>query len=225
MKLLTFLGVADYQETCYTWNGEECRTPFSPVASCAFLKPDDVMVFLTEDAQQKVYPNFLLELDRKVPEKVKTSALPVPLGKDEQELWSIFDKISGCVQPGEEVAFDITNGLRHFPLVGLLAAAFLQSGLGVKLQAVLYGAFDVGRQVSPGRTPMFDLSPMLALLEWAAAADRFNRTGDSRYLASLVNSQRKNLAMAAQGDVRLLGRRMPCPVSPNRLLRYPNHCT
>ena len=103
------------------------------------------------------------------------------------------------------MAFDITHGLRLFPLVGLLAAAFLRSGLSVDLQAVLYGAFDVrDRGVTPNRTPMFDLSPMLALLEWSTAADRFNRTGDSRYLASLVSAQRKQLALLARGDPRLL---------------------
>jgi len=45
---------------------------------------------------------------------------------------------------------------------------------------------------------MFDLTPMLSLLEWAAAADRFNRTGDARYFASLLKQQQKKLALQAQ---------------------------
>ena len=36
--------------------------------------------------------------------------------------------------------------------------------------------------------------------------DRFNRTGDSRYLASLVKAQRKSMALTAVGD--LSGRRV-----------------
>lgn len=202
MKLLTFLGVAKYDLTCYCWQGQECQTKFSTVASSVFLEPDEVIVFLTEDAQQKIYPDFFAELSSRA--KAVVTPMPVPIGKDDLELWEIFGRVSGCVEPGEEVAFDVTNGLRSFPLIGLLVAAFLRSGLDVNLKAVLYGAFDVGRQVSPGRTPVFDLSPMLALLEWSAAADRFNRTGDSRYLASLVGQQRKKLALAAQGDKQML---------------------
>lgn len=51
---------------------------------------------------------------------------------------------------------------------------------------------------------MFDLTPLLSLLEWSVAADRFNRTGDARYLASLAKNARKELAMQAGGDHALL---------------------
>jgi len=196
MKLLTFLGIANYRETLYKWEGRGYRSRFSPLASCAFLEPEEIIVFLTADAERDIFPEFA----REVPESVRVRPVPVPLGADEAELWHIFDLVAGCVSPGEEVAFDITNGLRSFPLLGLLAAAFLRSGLDVRLKAVLYGAFDVGRVLGNGETPMFDLTPMLALLEWSAAADRFNRTGDSRYLASLIAAQRNSLGKAAQGD-------------------------
>lgn len=196
MKLLTFLGVAKYQTTLYTWQGQEYESCFAPAASCAFLNPDTLIVFLTEDAREKIYPQF----QEAIPAGVEIQPVPVPLGKDEAELWQIFYQVSTSVLPEEEAAFDITHGLRSFPLLGLLAAAFLRSGLDVHLKAVLYGAYDVGRVVSPGVTPMFDLTPMLALLEWSSAADRFNRTGDARFLASLINAQRKGLAAQADGD-------------------------
>jgi len=200
MKLLTFLGRGKYSSTTYYWNELEHTTSFAPAASWHFLHPDQIIVFLTEDARQDVYSEFL----KSFPADVNVQPVAVPLGSDTQELWQIFDQVSSSVQPGDEVAFDITHGLRSFPLVGLLAAAFLRSGLDVHLRAVLYGAYDVGQAVSPGRTPMFDLSPMLAMLEWSAAADRFNRTGDARDLASLVNDQRKNLASTAGKDHQLL---------------------
>ena len=200
MKLLTFLGVANYSETVYAWQNRECKTRFAPVASHAFLSPDEIIVFLTDDAKEKIYA----ELKAEFPAGVNIRDVPIPLGKDENELWEIFDRVSTAVQPGEEVAFDITHGLRHFPMVGLLAAAFLRSGLDVKIKAILYGAFDVGRVVSPGATPMYDLTPMLTLLEWSSAADRFNRTGDARYLADLITQQRKNMAAAAGKDAELL---------------------
>lgn len=196
MKLLTFLGVSNYQETVYTWREQEYKSRFAPAASCHFLKPEKIIVFLTEDAEQQIFPDFQAAL----PPGLGVQPVPVPLGQDETELWQIFNQISSSVQPGEQVAFDITHGLRSFPLIGLMAAAFLRSGLNIELCAVLYGAYDVGALTSEGRTPMFDLTGMITLLEWSSAADRFTRTGDSRYLASLVKSQRKNMALAAGDD-------------------------
>lgn len=197
MKLLTFLGVGKYEETMYEWQGQKCLTPFSPVATCHFLNPDSVTVFLTEEAEQNVYDRFKSQL----PAHVQLFPVAVPMGKNETELWSIFASVSQVVKPGDEVAFDITNGLRSFPLIGLLVSAFLKFGLDVKLKGVLYGAFDVrDKNVTPNVTPMFDLTPMLMMLEWSAAADRFNRTGDSRYLASLLKQEKNILANAAQKD-------------------------
>jgi len=197
MRLLTFLGVGNYQPTAYAWQGREHVSAYAPVASCRFLGPDCLTVFLTEEARQEIFDAFLADL----PPGLTVQALSIPLGQNEAELWQIFDQVSGAVAPGEEVAFDITHGLRSFPLVGLLVAAFLRSGLHTPLRAVMYGAYDVrDRSVTPNRTPMFDLTPMLSLLEWAAAADRFNRTGDARYMASLLKQQQKKLALAAGAD-------------------------
>ncbi len=201
MKLLTFLGVQKYNLTTYVWGDQQFVTCFSPVAACHFLKPESLIVFLTEEAEEKVFPDLRTDL----PGGLEIQPVPVSLGKDEAELWQIFDRVSSTVSPGEEVAFDITYGLRSFPLIGLLAAAFLRAGLGVSLKAVLYSAWDVRDQSSnPPRTPVFDLSPMLALLEWAGAAERFNRSGDASQLSALLDDQRKHLALSSQGDHNLL---------------------
>lgn len=200
MKLLTFLGVGKYEKTVYVWNQQEQLTRFSTAASCAFLKPTDLMVFLTEEAQESHFAELQTEIDP----AIKIQAIPVPQGRNTQELWQIFDQVSRAVEPGEEVAFDITNGLRSFPLIGLLVAAFLQNGLDVKLNAVLYGAFDVrDKTVEPNRSQMFDLSPMLELLQWSAAADRFNRTGDARFLASLISEERNRMGKQVGGNQEL----------------------
>ncbi len=201
MHLLTFFGVANYRETTYTFQGQEVTSRFAPAAACRFLQADKVTIFLTEEAAQS---ELFTDLKHSFPPGIVPNTVPVPLGKNEQELWQVFDQLCRSVDPTDEMALDITHGLRSFPLLGLLAAAFLKLGLNIRLKAVLYGAYDVGVQVSPGKTPVFDLSPMLTLLEWSAAADRFNRTGDSRYLAALVLEQRKILALNTGGSHELL---------------------
>lgn len=201
MKLLTFLGLGKYEPTIYLWDGQECQSRFAPIASCRFLQADEIIVFLTEKVQIEIFPDFTGE----VPAGVRLTAVPIPLGRSEQELWQIFDAVRCQVQPGEQVAFDVTHGMRSSPILSILAAAFLQSAFDVKLKAVFYGAYvDHSENGEITRTPIFDLSPLIKLLEWAAAADRFNRTGDSRYLASLIRAQKKELAMAAGKDRAML---------------------
>ncbi len=193
MKLLTFLGTGAYDETEYCWNGQPVISRFAPVASCKFISANQAVIFATSEAEL-AHGNSLREL-LAIPVKF----IPIPKGETESELWDIFNKIAKNVEPGEEVAFDVTHGLRSFPLIGLLTAAFLRVGMNVTLKAVFYGAYDArDKRLTPHRTPMFDLTPMLSLLEWAAAADRFNRTGDARYFASLLKQQQKMLALQAQ---------------------------
>jgi len=192
MKLLTFLGTGRYHETTYLWNEQEYTAWYAPAAGVAFLKPEQLVVFLTKEAEEEVFPKFRSAL----PENLKVLPRHVPLGRTEAELWDIFSALLQVVEPGDEIAFDITHGLRSFPFVALLVAAYMRAVMNVHIQAVLYGAFEVrDTSVTPNRAPMFDLSPMLALLEWAAATDRFNRTGDARYLSSLLRGQQKNLAL------------------------------
>ncbi len=202
MKLLTFLGTGKYSSTVYTWQGKEHECCYAPVATVQFLAPEQLIVFLTEDAQEKAFSGLKDALPN-------TNILPVPIpqGKDEIELWEIFSVINHHVQDGDQVAFDVTHGLRSSPVLALLAAAFMRSGRNVDVRHVLYGAYDVRDQsVTPHRTPMFDLSPMLKLLEWADAADRFTRTGDARYLASLVKEQKKPLAETSPEQAGSLGK-------------------
>jgi len=199
MKLITFLGTGTYNKTKYVLDGKPpVRACYAPVASCRFVQADNVVVFATEEAEQ-AHAQALKKALRLPNEKVLF--VPVPKGQKDDELWAIFSRVAENVNPQEELAFDVTHGLRSFPLVGLLAAAFLRVGFGIQLKAVYYGAFDVRDQsVTPPRTPMFDLTPMLTLLEWAAASDRFNRTGDSRYFASLLREEQKRLALQAQKE-------------------------
>jgi CRISPR-associated DxTHG motif protein len=193
MKLLTFLGTGRYDETNYTWQEQGKIARYAPAASSQFIQATQAIVFATREAEEAHGQALRASL------AIPITFVPVPKGETESELWQIFSKVSANVQNGEKIAFDVTHGLRSFPLIGLLAAAFLRAGLEVELKAVFYGAFDVRDQsVTPHCTPMFDLTPMLALLEWAVAADRFNRTGDARYFAALLRDQQKNLALQAQ---------------------------
>lgn len=198
MKLLTFLGDGTYSQTTYVLGTYECQAKFAPVASAAHLKADSVTVFLTEEAEQSRFATLRADLEAVRP-GIEIVPISIQHGRNETELWQIFSQIQAAVGLDKEVAFDITHGLRSSPLLGLLAAAFLRSSGTIQLRGVFYGAYDV-RDKENNRTPIFDLTSMIVLLDWSAAADRFVRTGDARFLASLVVERRKELALDAQND-------------------------
>lgn len=194
MQLLAFLGlIRGYQPVYYVFKEQRCLTRFSTVAACHFLQPDELVVFLTDQVKEETFPEF----KKALPPNIPIRPVDIPIGENETQLWGLFSSITQQVQPGSPVAFDITNGLRLFPVMGLLAAAYLQASRSISLQAVLYGAFDVGKD---GTVPMFDLSPMVSLFDWTLAAERFTQFGDSEQLAKMLSSEKTNLAKAADGD-------------------------
>lgn len=82
---------------------------------------------------------------------------------------------------------DITHALRSLPLLALLSVAFLRSARSVNVRHLLYGAFEA-RDKKTGLTPVFDLTPFLALLDWVTATDQFIRTGNGQALTALLPS-------------------------------------
>ncbi len=190
--VLAFLGARKLQETTYAWQEQRYKASFTPLATTSFLKPARVSVFLTKEARESTFPEFR-ELFQDAFPRIALNPVNIPSGKSDEELWALFSAIADTIldAPEKHIVFDITHGFRSLPVLALLAAAYAQSAFGVHIKAVLYGALDA----TTGKvTPMFDLSPMLALLEWAAATDRFNRTGDARYLSSLLRGPQKALA-------------------------------
>lgn len=179
MQLLTFLGTGRYSKTCYTWQEREKETAYIAEALCEFFKPESVRVFVTPEAQEmhgEQLKGCLKELD--------VEFVPIPSGKSETEIWEIFELVVNAVEPGSEVIFDITLGLRSIPLLVLLVSAFLQKARNVQIKGVYYGAFEVNRD----RPPIFDMTPAIKLLDWLTATDKFLATGSSLELGQLLST-------------------------------------
>ena len=184
MELLTFLGTGNYKTTCYTWQNQTKETPYVAEALSEFLQPEAVKVFVTEEAKEMHWESFCNCLTP----YVSPSAISIPSGKSEAEIWEIFEAVVNAVERNSEISFDITHAFRSLPMLVLLAGAFLQKAYDVTIQGVYYGAFEVDR----AQPPIFDLTPALTLLDWLTATDKFLTTGSSVELGQQLATVQKD---------------------------------
>jgi CRISPR-associated DxTHG motif protein len=179
MKLIAFLGTGEYKCATYRWNDHTYETSFVQEAFVHWLKPEATCVLLTEKARARHWN----DLSQRLQGHTQIVEVDIPDGKSEAELWRIFEKISDAVCEGDQIAFDITHSFRSLPVIALLTIAYLKQVKGVKVQYVLYGAYEA---LDNQGAPVFDLTPFADLLDWLAAAKMFMATGDSSELGQLI---------------------------------------
>ncbi len=180
MKAISFLGITNYQETTYCY-GRRCHTTrfFSTALPAFFDDLEQVLLFVTPTVER--HDNYQ-EVSQSLGDLLQE--VRIPEGHSEAELWEIFDALTSAVGEGKEVVFDITNSYRSLPFLVFLAAAYLRSARRVNVAGVLYGAFEA--KDAHNRSPVFDLSPFVGLLDWLTATNQFIHTGDARFLAHLL---------------------------------------
>ncbi len=182
MKIISFLGTGDYSETTYVFGEQEHNTSLFPVALYEFFQPtaNELLVCVTDEAEEKHFSSLCNELRGKIQPK----AIKIPIGRNPSELWTIFDELAKNVEHDDSVVFDITHALRSIPVLVFIAIAYLRSAKNVRIEAIINGAFELRDGT---KTPVFDLSPFIKVLDWTIAADRFLKTGDE---SNLVNELR-----------------------------------
>ena len=50
----------------------------------------------------------------------EVSGIDIPMGKNEEEIWQVFDIVYGVLQEDDEVYFDLTHGFRYLPMLVLV---------------------------------------------------------------------------------------------------------
>ncbi len=179
MKILSFLGPTNYSFTKYQYGDTVVPTRFFAEALPRFFpETEKILVFVTPTVKRH---DNLEELQSRLGDLLEP--VDIPESHTEDALWRIFDALVGNVEEGERVVFDITNSFRSLPFLVFIAAAFLRSARNVKVEAVVYGAFEA-KDKETNVSPVFDLTPFVSLFDWLAATNEFVYTGNARYLAS-----------------------------------------
>lgn len=181
LLLVTVLGTGHYCPVVYEWqDGRAVRryeTDLFPLALVDWLQPDSVLVLLTpEAATSQHWERLQTELGPRV------SAVAIPSGRTESELWELFSALESAVPEGVELVLDVTHGFRSLPLFAAVAALLLRRLRGVHLRAILYGAYEA-RDKERNVAPVFDLTTLVDLADWLSGIEAFERSGDGRLLA------------------------------------------
>jgi len=158
-KAISFLGTANYAMTSYILNDKSFRTNLFPEALNSFFNPDELLVFLTKDAEAK----YLADLASRLNGKTTLRPISIPDGKDEAEIWGIFETLTQNVNEGDSIVFDITHAFRSIPFLAMIAVSYLRAAKGIELNAIVYGAYDARID---DKSPVFNLTPFVTLLDW-----------------------------------------------------------
>ena len=179
-KIITFLGTSA-KDTAYEYHGKTYEGNLFQIALRKFLPFDEMVVFVTPEAKTITYPYLEALSDPRI------RSVDIRKGTTSEGLWLIFDQLVENVDEGDTVIFDITHGLRSIFFLTFLAAAYLRSAKNnVEIDAILYGAYDLGQPGKPA--PVIDLTEFVSLLDWLTATERFTQTGDGRPLAALLRA-------------------------------------
>lgn len=181
-KILTFLGKYP-KETKYEYKGNVFTGRVFAEALYQFEQFDEMLVFVTADARETSF-SVLADLNDK-----RIKPVDIPVGATPDEMWHIFEIITGSVEPKDTLVFDITHGLRSIPFFVFIVAAFLKSAKQVNIEAVYYGAFELQND-NDGLSPVVDLSEFVSLLDWLNASEQFIRSGNAVALANLIRQSK-----------------------------------
>jgi CRISPR-associated Csx2 family protein len=203
LKAISFLGKGKYETVTYCWQGRECQTHLFPEALARIFEPEKVLVFVTPSArdyrppkgercaccgqilsepkEEKTYCDVLRE---RLGDQVEF--VEIPEGRSEQELWEIFDRVASVVSEGETILLDITHAFRSIPMVVFAIAAYLRRTKSVTIERIVYGAFEA--RDGNNRAPIFDLTPLLDLLDWLSGAEIFLQRSDATLLAERLRT-------------------------------------
>lgn len=203
---ISVLGTGLYESGIYT-KGEfkSTETRFIQQATIELLgcketwtEDDKICILLTEQARKLNWDvtvrkarctgeeipyeglkNILEKMD------LKPTLLDVPIsdGKDEKEMWDIFQTVFNLLQEDDELYFDLTHSFRYLPMLILVLGNYAKFLKNVQIAHISYGNYEARNE---NGSPIVNLLPLTALQDWTFAAANFIHNGQSEELVQLT---------------------------------------
>ena len=208
---LSILGAAFYEKCSYQKDDfKSSETLFVQKSLLEYLcqkenwgnENDEVLIFLTNLARQNNWNHDIKmrvspKLQQEVPyvglEKclqdmaLSYHSVSISDGKDNEQMWEIFEVIYGQLQDGDELYLDITNSFRYLPMLLVILVNYAKMLKHVKVKAIYYGNYEA-RNKELNVAPIMDLLPLSVLQDWTAAASDYLNYGQVQKLFNLTES-------------------------------------
>lgn len=216
---ISVLGTGLYESGIYT-KGEfkSTETRFIQQATIELLgcketwtEDDKICILLTEQAR-KLNWDVTVRENRSTKEKIpyeglknilekmdlKPTLLDVPIsdGKDEKEMWDIFQTVFNLLQEDDELYFDLTHSFRYLPMLILVLGNYAKFLKNVQIAHISYGNYEARNE---NGSPIVNLLPLTALQDWTFAAANFIHNGQSEELVQLTKNAIKPILKATLG--------------------------
>lgn len=204
---ISVLGTSIYGKCKYvSENFKSSNTRFIQQATLEWLnaklwdKDDKAFIFLTEESKvtnwevlgntRKNFKGEIIDDYHGLEEELKKMDLPfevnhvtIPDGKDEDEIWSIFQVIYGEIYKqikefeAVELYFDFTHGFRYLPMLILVLGNYAKFLLdGIQVMSMSYGNYEARDRIV-NEAPIVNLMPLAALQDWTFAVADYKLNG------------------------------------------------
>jgi CRISPR-associated DxTHG motif protein len=212
---ISFLGTNDYLDCRYSLNkqpGNIVKYFQEDLAErfCKNWQPaDEIRIFTTPEAAVKNWhDNGHMDQDSHMPIpnpgldirlgkmnlKPAIKRYDIPEGKNEDEIWKIFETVFDTLNEEEDIIFDITHGFRSIPMLFMSLIGYARLLKNITVSGIYYGAFESGgsfhelKKLRPGEReiPIFDLTSFEQLLQWTEAIQNFVVNGSAKEFATLA---------------------------------------
>ena len=120
--------------------------------------------------------------DMNLPCPVET--LRIPDGKNEEEMWTIFNTVYEVLKPNDELYFDLTHSYRYLPMLVLVLGNYAKFLKNVSVKHISYGNYE-SRNIEKGEAPLMDILPLTMLQDWTFAAADLIQNGNIAKLQEL----------------------------------------
>lgn len=135
------------------------------------------------------------QIKRKFPDLAEhVETVDIPEGKNETEIWSIFQNIYQCLRKKDQIIFDITHSFRSIPMLAIAAINYAGVMKDCSLNGIYYGAYEASTKdplTGIKQASVFDLTVYNEILSWTHAADTLKKYGDPREITDVVKNPEK----------------------------------
>ena len=125
--------------------------------------------------------------------------LKIKDGKNEEEIWDIFEKLYDVIEDEDELYIDITHGFRYIPMFMIVFCNYVKFLKKCTVKKISYGNFET-MDKQTRIAPIIDITSFSTLQDWTAASDEFISTGSVAKLSKLYMPEIKYRLRLSLGE-------------------------